>query len=201
MLLNIEYLRLFAGTIVWCQWPPRSRGDLHLKMWVIRGHVWLRYGVRQDGGHSTPSTWHPEQRAGRSQQHPSQTHAAPDQENPTKDQSQNWRLSWFPRNVYLQSSPWWTIMIWCLICVIFLVATEDVNNFGVRFRLYGCERMRRERMIGETVMGFASLRHDTATTHWLTLEPRSNLSVSVHLAFMLRTFEVDVRQRGSSRAS
>uniref|UniRef100_X1ZFH9 C2 domain-containing protein n=2 Tax=Capitella teleta TaxID=283909 RepID=X1ZFH9_CAPTE len=58
----------------------------------------------------------------------------------------------------------------------FKVPPEDVNNFGVRFRLYGCERMRRERMIGETVMGFASLRHDTATTHWLTLEPRSNLS-------------------------
>jgi synaptotagmin-14/16 len=62
--------------------------------------------------------------------------------------------------------------------VLKLYIAEEVNNFGVRFRLYGCERMRRERMIGETVMGFASLRHDTATTHCLTLEPRSNLSVS-----------------------
>ena len=49
---------------------------------------------------------------------------------------------------------------------------------GVRFRLYGCERMRRERMIGESVVGFASLNPDTETTHWLQLEPRSNLSVS-----------------------
>ena len=49
---------------------------------------------------------------------------------------------------------------------------------GVRVRLYGCERMRRERMIGECVVGFASLNLDTATTHLLNLEPRSNLSVS-----------------------
>lgn len=46
---------------------------------------------------------------------------------------------------------------------------------GVRFRLYGCERMRKERMIGESVVGFASLNLDLETTHWLTLEPRSNL--------------------------
>ncbi len=49
---------------------------------------------------------------------------------------------------------------------------------GLRVRLYGTERMRRERMIGESVVGFASVNQDTETTHWLTLEPRSNLSVS-----------------------
>lgn len=48
---------------------------------------------------------------------------------------------------------------------------------GIRVRLYGTERMRRERMIGEAVVGFASVNQDTETTHWLTLEPRSNLSV------------------------
>lgn len=47
---------------------------------------------------------------------------------------------------------------------------------GVRFRLYGCERMRRERMIGECVVGFASFSLDSDVTLWLTLEPRSNLS-------------------------
>ena len=47
-------------------------------------------------------------------------------------------------------------------------------------RLYGCERMRRERMIGENIIGFAALNHDVETTHMLTLEPRSNLSVSIH---------------------
>lgn len=51
-------------------------------------------------------------------------------------------------------------------------------NMGVRFRLYGCERMRRERMIGEAVIGFASLNPDMESTHWIILEPRSNLSVN-----------------------
>lgn len=53
---------------------------------------------------------------------------------------------------------------------------------GVRLRLYGCERMRRERMIGESVVGFASLNQDTPTIHSLTLEPRSNLSVSLSIS-------------------
>jgi len=55
--------------------------------------------------------------------------------------------------------------------------TEEASNMGVRFRLYGCERMRRERMIGECVVGFASFSLDSDVTLWLTLEPRSNLSV------------------------
>ncbi|XP_074662177.1 synaptotagmin-14-like [Tubulanus polymorphus] len=58
----------------------------------------------------------------------------------------------------------------------FKVPKDEVSNMGVRFRLYGCERMRRERMIGESVVGFASLNLDTETTHNLTLEPRSNIS-------------------------
>ena len=49
---------------------------------------------------------------------------------------------------------------------------------GLRFRLYGLERMRRERMIGESVIGFASLNLLEPSTHWVILEPRSNLSVS-----------------------
>lgn len=53
---------------------------------------------------------------------------------------------------------------------------EDVNSMGVRFRLYGCERMRRERMIGESFVPFASLNLDHETTLWLTLDPRSNLA-------------------------
>ena len=57
--------------------------------------------------------------------------------------------------------------------------TEEVGSMGVRFRLYGCERMRRERMIGEVIVGFASLNLELPTTHMLTLEPRSNLSVSI----------------------
>ena len=56
---------------------------------------------------------------------------------------------------------------------------------GLRFRLYGLERMRRERMIGESVIGFASLNLVEPSTHWVILEPRSNLSVSPGLLHML----------------
>ncbi|CAG0880773.1 unnamed protein product [Darwinula stevensoni] len=48
----------------------------------------------------------------------------------------------------------------------------DVNSMGVRLRLYGCERLRRERLIGEIVLGFASLNLDIHAPMWLTLEPR-----------------------------
>lgn len=52
---------------------------------------------------------------------------------------------------------------------------------GVRFRLYGCERMRRERLIGECVVSFTSINLELETTMWVTLEPRVNLTVSIHL--------------------
>ncbi|KAG1681759.1 Synaptotagmin-16 [Nymphon striatum] len=55
---------------------------------------------------------------------------------------------------------------------------EEVSSMGVRLRLYGCERMRRERMIGESVVSFASISLEQETTAWLTLEPRSNLAHS-----------------------
>ncbi|ESO94354.1 synaptotagmin 16, partial [Lottia gigantea] len=53
---------------------------------------------------------------------------------------------------------------------------DNVQSMGVRFRLYGVERMRRERMIGESIVGFASLNLDEEQTHTVVLEPRSNLS-------------------------
>lgn len=56
------------------------------------------------------------------------------------------------------------------------VTPDEVPGMGLRFRLYGLERMRRERMIGESVIGFASLNLDEPCTHWVILEPRSNLS-------------------------
>lgn len=58
---------------------------------------------------------------------------------------------------------------------------------GMRIRLYGMERMRRERMIGETIIGFASLNLDVTSTHWIILEPRSNLSVRSLSTFILNS--------------
>ena len=62
-----------------------------------------------------------------------------------------------------------------------LLLTEEAHDMGMRIRLYGMERMRRERMIGETIIGFASLNLDVTSTHWIILEPRSNLSVRFNL--------------------
>ncbi|XP_076312779.1 synaptotagmin 14 [Tachypleus tridentatus] len=53
---------------------------------------------------------------------------------------------------------------------------EDLDTMGIRFRLLGCERMRREHLIGETVLAFSSLQLDEECTVWLNLEPRANLA-------------------------
>ncbi|XP_045115854.1 synaptotagmin-14-like isoform X5 [Portunus trituberculatus] len=57
---------------------------------------------------------------------------------------------------------------------------EEVQQLGVRLRLYGCERMRREKMLGEVIVPFASINLTLGNTFWLTLEPRANLAVSPH---------------------
>lgn len=48
---------------------------------------------------------------------------------------------------------------------------------GVRLRLYGCERMRRERLIGEAVVSFANINLELENNFWLQLEPRANTTV------------------------
>lgn len=49
---------------------------------------------------------------------------------------------------------------------------------GVRLRLYGCERMRRERLIGEAVVSFANINLELENNFWLNLEPRANTGVN-----------------------
>jgi synaptotagmin-14/16 len=58
------------------------------------------------------------------------------------------------------------------------VNPEEVNSMGIRIRVYGCERMRRERLIGEAVVSFATIDLELETNLWLPLEPRSNVNVS-----------------------
>lgn len=55
---------------------------------------------------------------------------------------------------------------------------EEVNSMGLRVRLYGCERMRRERLIGESIVNFANIDLELETNLWLPLEPKGNGSVS-----------------------
>lgn len=49
---------------------------------------------------------------------------------------------------------------------------------GVRLRLYGCERMRRERLIGEAVVSFANINLELENNFWLNLESRVSATVS-----------------------
>ncbi|KRT86012.1 C2 domain containing protein [Oryctes borbonicus] len=58
------------------------------------------------------------------------------------------------------------------------VNPEDVNSMGIRLRLYGCERMRRERLIGESVVSFANINLELENNFWLSLEPRANTTLS-----------------------
>ncbi|KAG8190482.1 hypothetical protein JTE90_006659 [Oedothorax gibbosus] len=64
-------------------------------------------------------------------------------------------------------------------CFIFSrIIPEELTSMGVRFRLNGCERMRREHLIGECIVHFSSIRMDQQINLWLTLEPRSNIAHS-----------------------
>ncbi|XP_076258275.1 synaptotagmin 14 isoform X2 [Rhynchophorus ferrugineus] len=58
------------------------------------------------------------------------------------------------------------------------VNPEDVNSMGIRLRLYGCERMRRERLIGEAVISFANINLELENNFWLTMESRCNTTLS-----------------------
>jgi len=54
------------------------------------------------------------------------------------------------------------------------VNPEEVNSMALRVRVYGCERMRRERLIGETIISFASIDLELESNLWLLLESRNN---------------------------
>ncbi|XP_016950666.1 synaptotagmin-14 isoform X2 [Drosophila biarmipes] len=56
------------------------------------------------------------------------------------------------------------------------VNPEEVNNMGLRVRLYGCERLRKERLIGEAYVSFATVDLELETNLWLPLEPRNTSS-------------------------
>lgn len=49
---------------------------------------------------------------------------------------------------------------------------------GVRLRLYGCERMRRERLIGEGIVSFANINLELENNFWLNLEPKARTTVT-----------------------
>ena len=58
------------------------------------------------------------------------------------------------------------------------VSADDLPSVGVRLRLYGCERLRRERMIGEAIVPLTTVSIEQQTPQWLVLQPRANITVS-----------------------
>ncbi|XP_076306405.1 synaptotagmin-14-like isoform X6 [Tachypleus tridentatus] len=56
------------------------------------------------------------------------------------------------------------------------INTEDLSIMGIRFLLFGFERMRREHLFGETIVSLASQQLNEETTVILKLEPRANLA-------------------------
>lgn len=68
------------------------------------------------------------------------------------------------------------------------VNPEEVNSMGLRVRVYGCERMRRERLIGESIVSFATIDLELETNLWLPLEPRANSTVNKICKLVVKTF-------------
>jgi synaptotagmin-14/16 len=65
------------------------------------------------------------------------------------------------------------------------VNPEEVNSMALRVRVYGCERMRRERLIGETIISFASIDLELESNLWLLLESRNNSIVRCFILFYI----------------
>ncbi|CAG4986402.1 unnamed protein product [Colias eurytheme] len=58
--------------------------------------------------------------------------------------------------------------------VLHKINPEDVHGLGLRIRIYGCERMRRQRLLGEASVSFATLNFELENSLWLQLMPRQH---------------------------
>ncbi|CAH0400306.1 unnamed protein product [Chilo suppressalis] len=58
--------------------------------------------------------------------------------------------------------------------VLHKINPEDVHGLGLRIRIYGCERMRRHRLIGEAAVSFNNLHLELENCLWLQLAPRKH---------------------------
>ncbi|XP_013139171.1 PREDICTED: synaptotagmin-16 [Papilio polytes] len=62
--------------------------------------------------------------------------------------------------------------------VLHKINPEDVHGLGLRIRIYGCERMRRQRLLGEAAVSFAALNLELENNLWLDLAPRLSGAVA-----------------------
>ncbi|KAJ8713903.1 hypothetical protein PYW08_007523 [Mythimna loreyi] len=58
---------------------------------------------------------------------------------------------------------------------------EDVHGLGLRIRIYGCERMRRQRLLGEAAVSFATLNLELENSLWMQLMPRQHHQPSLQV--------------------
>ncbi|XP_041969611.1 synaptotagmin-16 [Aricia agestis] len=65
--------------------------------------------------------------------------------------------------------------------VLHKINPEDVYGLGLRIRVYGCERMRRQRLLGEATISFAALNLELENNLWLQLVPRQHHQTSLQL--------------------
>ncbi|CAG9565277.1 unnamed protein product [Danaus chrysippus] len=65
--------------------------------------------------------------------------------------------------------------------VLHKINPEDVHGMGLRIRIYGCERMRRQRLLGEANVSFATLNFELENNLWLQLAPRQHHQPSLQL--------------------
>ncbi|XP_063627812.1 synaptotagmin-16 [Cydia splendana] len=63
--------------------------------------------------------------------------------------------------------------------VLHKINPEDVYGLGLRIRIYGCERMRRQRLLGEAAVSFATLNLELENSLWLQLAPRQQPSLQL----------------------
>ncbi|XP_068619299.1 synaptotagmin-16 [Battus philenor] len=65
--------------------------------------------------------------------------------------------------------------------VLHKINPEDVHGLGLRIRIYGCERMRRQRLLGEAAVSFAALNLELENNLWLQLTPRQHHQPSLQV--------------------
>ena len=76
----------------------------------------------------------------------------------------------------------------------YLACIDDINSMGLRVRVYGGDRLRRDRLIGEKFVAFSSLDFDEVQEEkgqgrgrslekLVELEPRSNIEVTLLALF------------------
>ena len=79
-----------------------------------------------------------------------------------------------------------SLIVRCSSCVI-----ETIALSLIRFRVYVHEKLRKRRLIGECIFYLSSLEHDAKpTTHWLTLEPRTAIAVSLLDLYKAQDFRI-----------